>query len=77
VTYRLHSLNTRTQERTTGLTVYPEYIARALAARLNEMPAMVKEGIVYSAEPACARSVGVKVQPAPRPNYRAYLRGEQ
>jgi len=70
VTHRLHSLNTRTGERTTGLTVYPEYIARALADRLNAMPAMVKEGIVYSAEP-------VKVQPAPRPSYRAYLRGEQ
>ena len=31
------------------LTLYPEYIARALAARLNEMPAMAKEGIVFEA----------------------------
>lgn len=70
MTYRLHSLNTRTGERTTGLQTYPEQVARDLARRLNEMPAMVKEGIVYEA-------VEVKTLAAIRPSYRAYLRGEQ
>ena len=70
MTYRLHSLNTRTGERTSGLTVYPEWAARALADRLNAMPAMIHEGIVWSAEP-------VKVKAAGRPSYAAHLRGEQ
>lgn len=70
MTHRLHSYNPRTREHFTGSVVFPKWLAEQKAAALNEMPAMVKDGIVWSAEP-------VKAQPVKRPSYREFLRGER
>lgn len=67
--YRLSSYNPHRKQRYYSRDTFPEWLAEQKAAALNAMPAMIRDGIIWSAEPVRAQ--------ASRPNYRGHLRGEQ
>ena len=70
MTHRLTSFDPRSRQRCYSSTTFPKWLAEQKAAALNAMPAMVKDGIVWSA-------VEAKAGPVVRPSYAARMRGEE